>query len=240
MPPLTEDDVRRLIDDKLADPLSFPKEFKSWVPSWTEVSGIQLPIGQIVGTYVVASTVAGLGPGVHGRTGVIRAGVSPYEFIKVTYDQVYLKWVSDPVTMASRAKNAAPVVVTGTNGAQAVTDAESTFFSCKVWETAGLVAQFRHFAFIAISNAASTANCSLNITGADGDSTTTTLGVLAGSDLSVTGSTSVTFKIGAWRGFNASTLGKDHMWASVNLWPSNAAHNAQLWGTAVMLRWVSA
>ena len=43
---------------------------------------------------VVATTVAGLGAGTAGAQGLLRIGASPYDFIALTYDTTYAKWVS--------------------------------------------------------------------------------------------------------------------------------------------------
>lgn len=49
-------------------------------------------------TLVTATTVAGLGAGKDGSTGLIRAGATPFEFLPVTYDATYGHWVSPTFT----------------------------------------------------------------------------------------------------------------------------------------------
>lgn len=55
----------------------------------------QIPTSNIVGLTdaTVAASVADLGDGIDGKTGLIRAGTTPFEFIPVTYDATYGKWV---------------------------------------------------------------------------------------------------------------------------------------------------
>lgn len=47
-----------------------------------------------VTTQVVATTVAGLGTGPDGATGLLQLGSSPYDFLLMVYDAAYGKWVS--------------------------------------------------------------------------------------------------------------------------------------------------
>ena len=230
---LTEDDVRRIIDEKLADPLSFPKEFKSWVPSWTEAQGIQLPISQVIGTYVVASTVSGLGPGVHGRTGVIRGGVTPYDFLKVTYDQVYGKWVSDPLLVCIRATNSGPDFATTSTTSKSIPDQVSAIFPCRVWETAGLTSQFRMYANL-YTTALNTATVTAQIL--SGDDGATALSVTGSNWTVTTTNTSGTYKSTSW--FAPFNLAKDFLSAEMLL--KTSAGTSFVNHASMIFRWVSA
>lgn len=53
------------------------------------------------GRAVVASTVAGLGTPGPGQIGQLRIGASPYDFVSLTYDDTYGKWVSPVFTVAA-------------------------------------------------------------------------------------------------------------------------------------------
>ena len=53
-----DQDVRRVMREMLADPLSLPFEFRSWVTQWIEVSGSQLPSSQLTGLQWASFTPA--------------------------------------------------------------------------------------------------------------------------------------------------------------------------------------
>jgi hypothetical protein len=46
--PLTDEEYR-LVQRLFSDPFSFPLAFKSWLPSYIETAGVQLPQSSIVG-----------------------------------------------------------------------------------------------------------------------------------------------------------------------------------------------
>lgn len=139
-------DIQAEIAKFLADPTQYPAELKAWIPRWLEVNPAAIQLHDIQGLYSVASTVSGLGAAVHGRMGVIRAGTSPYDYLKVTYDATYGKWVSDPMHIFSWANggsiiaNSVDVNFTGStySGNYAV-------FPYRIWDTAGMKLQLRTF-----------------------------------------------------------------------------------------------
>ena len=233
---LTEDDVRRIIDERLSDPLTLPREFKSWVPSFTEVSGIQLPIGQIVGTYVVASTVAGLGPGVHGRTGVIRGGATPYDFLKVTYDQVYGKWTSDPIPMGhGTAGFALQTIATGYITVPGVS--AQSIMPWRTWDTAGLAPQMRLKAGLRITPAG-TVTMTIRARSMDFNSVTVNSSDQAWTITSTNTGGTYERKDSGWQDLAGLTLADTIDFiplVKVNL----AANTGAVQEHAVILRWVS-
>src|SRR3990167_9864573 len=87
--------VRQIIAEEFSNPILWPEGLRQNLRTAVESVAPQIPLSNVVGTYVVADTVAGLGPLVHGRVGVIRGGATPYDYIKVTADVEYGKWVSD-------------------------------------------------------------------------------------------------------------------------------------------------
>lgn len=101
VPGSLRDTIRREIDGYLRDPLAFPSEFVSWIPQRVEQVGILSPRSNLIGVYTTADTVSGLGEAVHGRTCMVRAGSSPFFFAQLTYDDVYSKWISDAVLVAT-------------------------------------------------------------------------------------------------------------------------------------------
>lgn len=111
-----EQRVRDVVLATLRDPGVLPQEFKGWIPRWVEPL-IEVPRSQVVGAYTTAADVAGLGEAVHGRPSTVRAGASPYEFLQMTYDDVYGKWVSGQIWM-TLAESSTPSTSWGT-----VTDA---------------------------------------------------------------------------------------------------------------------
>lgn len=91
-----EQRVREIVLETLRDPGVLPQEFKGWIPRWVEPL-IELPRSQVVGAYTTGSDVDGLGEATHGRPCTVRAGSSPYEFVQMTYDDVYGKWVAGQI-----------------------------------------------------------------------------------------------------------------------------------------------
>lgn len=49
----------------------------------------------ISGGGVMAATVAGLGAGVDGKTGILKAGATPFRFMPVVYEATLGKWISE-------------------------------------------------------------------------------------------------------------------------------------------------
>lgn len=112
-----EQRVRDVVLATLRDPGVLPQEFKGWLPRWVEPL-IEVPRSQVVGAYTTAADVAGLGEAVHGRPSTVRAGASPYEFLQMTYDDVYGKWVSGQI-WATLAGSVTPIMDWGVASADA-------------------------------------------------------------------------------------------------------------------------
>jgi len=90
--------VRQVVQRMLREPSSLPSEYRAWLPAFIEQSNVQVPISQVVGNFITETTTGQLGGNVHGRSGTIRGGSSPFDFIQMVYDGVYGKWVSNPLS----------------------------------------------------------------------------------------------------------------------------------------------
>lgn len=87
----------------------------------------------------VATTVAGLGATADGKQGLIRTGTTPFDFVAVTYDATYAKWVSAEQVIGTLGVGGSQSVGVGSTQA-AVNSAVHRF---KVLTDAGLVPQIR-------------------------------------------------------------------------------------------------
>jgi hypothetical protein len=92
-----EERVKQVVYNTLKDVIALPEELRSWIPYWVEQYGIAVPRSQVIGNYTTAESISDAGEAAHGRTVAIRAGSSPYEFIQMTYDGTYGKWVSSQI-----------------------------------------------------------------------------------------------------------------------------------------------
>lgn len=61
----------------------------------------KIPLSVLPPTVASASTVAGLGTASDGKLGMLRLGSTPFDFLSLTYDATYGKWVSDTKVIAS-------------------------------------------------------------------------------------------------------------------------------------------
>lgn len=62
------------------------------VPTWD--AALSKYVATALPSPVVATTVAGLGTPSDGQSGLLRVGSTPYDFLGLTYDATYGKWVS--------------------------------------------------------------------------------------------------------------------------------------------------
>jgi hypothetical protein len=88
--------VREVVKELLKEPALLPDEWKAWLKLYLEQVGLQIPISQVTGNFLTETTTTQLGGNIHGRTGTVRGGANPYEFVQMVYDAVYGKWVSNP------------------------------------------------------------------------------------------------------------------------------------------------
>jgi hypothetical protein len=158
-----EERVKGVVYDTLKDVLALPEELRSWIPYWVEQYGIAVPRNQIIGAYTTADTVSELGEEAHGRICMIRAGATPYDFIQVTYDQNYGKWVSSPTTICTQINPGAGETTTSATYVDSTTTSPSTL----PWQTfsdAGLTMQFRLMAVMLVSSGAQTGALTIQFT----------------------------------------------------------------------------
>jgi hypothetical protein len=100
----------------------------------------------------VASTVAGLGGGAAGQIGMLRLGLTPFDFVVLVYDSTYGKWVSQPLSFHTPVAGG-----TALSGGRAdyVTAAGPILYNAAVMTAAGLTVQVRHAALLSLAPASS-------------------------------------------------------------------------------------
>lgn len=229
--------VRKVFMRMLRDPLSFPGEYKAWLPPFIEQANIQVPVSQLVGNYVSADSVAGLGAPIHGRRGMVRAGTSDFDFVELVYDGEFGRWVSAPVTVLTQLAKAIP------NSTQSTTyvDAEDCSGSVQpweVWDTAGLTMQFRYLTAVVTTDASRTASTTLQFSpytvnagaGTPVDSTDHTL---------TTESTSGVLKDSGWQDIPVSITVDDYLLIEARMKIEHASQFCAISGATAWMRWVS-
>lgn len=222
----------------LSSPIDFPGELKAWIPQYVAIAGIQLPSSDVVGTYTTASTIAGLGAPVHGRPCAIRAGSSPYEFIQVTYDEVYEKWISSNIWHS---------FMTGliTVNVTSYTDLAATEFGVlyipnfKDLYDAGLRPQIATAAAITCANSAYTVYFRSSLYQiASGDTAYGTQLATAG-EVSHTGNTTETYKFSGWTTPTVTVPTKQHAYFIGQKNASTGSVSNLLGKLGLGLRWVA-
>lgn len=225
-------EIREVVLELLDSPLDLPDRFRGWIPRLVESSGIQVPISQVVGNFVVASTVDGLGAPVHGRTGMVRVGSTPYDFFMLTYDEVYGKWMSSFFLGAVQAVVATTnsTSLTQPDGISLVVVPYSSFLD------AGLKPQVRMGTVLTSSHASGVTTAQMAFETYD-DADTLGSGTNSSWSLSSTG-TGYVFKESGWQDIPSLTT-RTFLIAAVKFKSNNASYGAGIVGTAIWLRWVS-
>ena len=229
-----EERVNKIVDKRLGDPTRFPSEYRSWLPKWIETQNIQLPISQVQGLYLTAENATNLGGDVHGRIGMIRGGSSPYDFIQVTFDSIYGKWVSDPSIFCSQIQT----VFSTTNTTYTIDDKGTLGISnWLTFDTAGLKPQFRFFAVIAITGGA-TATAILAFQSYDAAGTGNGIVEDAAFTVTTTGATAA-LKFTNWTDLPAGVTLDDYLVAAAEIKSSSGAQTATIAAFNAWIRWVS-
>lgn len=94
---IIREEAQKVVTDRLKDPMSLPGEFPTWMGSYLETAGLQVPVSQITGNTLVSDSVTELGGNTNGRLGTVRIGSTPYDFLIMSFDEVRGKWVSPPI-----------------------------------------------------------------------------------------------------------------------------------------------
>lgn len=228
--------VRAVVKRMLREPAFLPDEFKGWLPLHVENSGVQLPISQVVGNYVSADSVAGLGAKIHGRRGMVRTGSSNFNFVELVYDGFEEKWVSAPVTVLVQ-RNALDSSTSTTY--EDSTEGTGTLLSWDEWSDAGLTMVFRYLLALRTTNSAHTASSTLQFTpytvnGVAGTSVDST-----DHELTHTGNTNFTLKDSGWEPIPASVTASDFLLIEARKKISNGASQCQISAPTAWMRWVS-
>lgn len=229
--------ARKVFERMLRDPSSFPAEYKAWLPSYIETANIQVPIGQVVGNYVSADSVAGLGAKIHGRRGMVRAGASPYNFVELVFDQVAAKWVSAPVTVLTQRQ-----ALDSTSSTSYVdsTEATGTLLSWDESSDAGLTMVFRYITAIRTTNATHTASSTLQFTPYTVNGVAGTPVDSTDHQLQIQGTTNFTLKDSGWQAIPVAVVANDFLLIEARKTIENGASQCQISGCTAWMRWVSA
>jgi len=231
-------EIREVVLELLDSPLDLPDRFRGWIPRLVESSGIQVPFSQVVGNYVSADSVAGLGGAIHGRRGMVRAGPSDFNFVELVYDAVEGKWVSAPVVVINQ--NNAIDLITGTTSYDDSAESAGTLLPWGEWTDAGLTMLFRFLTQIRTSHSAATASATLRfqpftVNGGAGTRVDSTDHLLT-----TTGSSVFVMRDSGWKSIPGSVSADDFLFVDVAQKIDNAARACSILGATVWMRWVSA
>lgn len=225
--------VKQVVNRMLREPAYLPDEYKAWLKLHLEQVGLQIPISQINGNFLVEDTAAKLGGNIHGRNGMVRAGTTPYNFFQLTYDGVYEKWVSNFWVGARMSE------------VQSTTDTSYTFdgagFSPAIipysdFTAAGLDVQVRLMGFLGSSNASGVTTATVGFQTYDADDVQA--GFTSSSwSISNTG-TSFKFKDSGWQD-HPSVTDKDVMMFGPVFKTNNASYTAIAVYLTVLARWIN-
>ncbi len=208
-------------------------------PTGSGATGVAGPTGATGpggagGVAVVATTVAGLGTGVDGVIGLIRAGASPYDFVNVVYDATYGKWVGPPGLSAVTSGTAQ--TRTGATTYGGVTDSFIAYMPYKVFQTAGLIDQWRLICLLNCSGGA-TGSAAITLQGFNAGGA---IASLTATEFSVGTTTSAT-NVGVDGGWTApaSPTSDDFAGAHGRIKTSSAAQTVSVTNMAMWWRWAS-
>lgn len=194
----------------------------------------------VVGGATVATAVSALGTGEDGRVAHIRGGSSPYDFLALTYDATYGKWVSPAFVAGSggrtTAHNTASTWMSVNNTFQGGDDGTATdvFFPYKAFVDAGLTLQWRLMCVL-ISDGVTTVDGGLQITTAAINASLGTPSTDAALVTSTSGSGLV--KDSGWV-TAASVTSNTYGYITIR-YRSSATDTGTIAGATCWLRWVS-
>ncbi|MDP8903852.1 MAG: hypothetical protein M3N29_00810 [Chloroflexota bacterium] len=220
--------IREEIRRALRNPMDFPAEFKGWLPRIVEQQ-ITLPSTSVSGYRSAAKTVNELGPTIHGQTSLLAVGSSPYEFVPLTYDAEYGKWVSPTVPHAGGGNSGN---ITQVLPIRLIFGPLSGISNAKALYDAGLRPQLRLWGRPFNDTGGQTTTSVLTVTGFNVGESGTALGTMC----SITGAT-LTLVASAWEVIPFA-ITKDFV--SVEYAGSVTGGSGSVSDFASSLRWVSA
>lgn len=227
--------VKQVVNRMLREPAYLPDEYKAWLKLHLEQVGLQIPISQINGSFLVEDTAAKLGGNIHGRYGMIRAGASPYDFFQLVYDGVAEVWVSSYVLACDQNE---AFGTTNTSFQGVGTPYASAFIvPYGSFVDAGLKPQLRMMAFLTNDTGGGTATATMAFETYDsGD----VAGSGTGASWTITSSgTNVVMKDSGWQEIPSLTK-RTLLYGAFALKSSSGANTAMLAGANCWLRWMSA
>lgn len=199
-----------------------------------EVYG-EVEIWQVVGATVnagntvVATTVAGLGAGVDGKAGLVRAGSTPYDFMALTYDATYGKWVSGTTTIEPTGQPSG-----STTSYADVSAPAGVPLPWRNLDAAGLKPQFRLTAGFSTNGV----NAVFGALQAYADDTPGNYNTTQGSQFCViTTATNLGFQDSGWTDLPSPTV-KDNLSVRVQ-WKQASSGSGTLVYAGIHIRWVS-
>lgn len=229
--------AREEIQKALASPIDFPQELKNWIPGITAIAGLQIPASDIVGLYTVSTTVSGLGPGFHGRVGMVRAGTDPFEFIHLTYDEPSLQWVSDSRVIGAFADTGTLFSTTNTTYTTVTPGPVEIWHNLVDMDTAGLKPQFRLRCYLSSGSAGVAAYAHVRLGTANvGDTGTSVHDPPAAGELTST-NTSSTYCQSDWYEYTSLAI-KDIMRLVLQI-KATSPTSASISQASTLVRWVS-
>lgn len=177
---------------------------------------------------IVGSSIANLGAKVDGKTALLRAGSSPYEYIGLIYDATLGKWVSAKEAAAKPASSGNPTT-TSTTYALVNTDyTRSVIPNYKDLYNAGLRLQVWLMSDLKNSSGANTSFMALRLNElADGDTAAPTqLGSTFGGEVSIASATA-TRKFSGWVDFDPGAPSKQHaeFWLMIKVTAGTGTYN---------------
>lgn len=187
-----------------------------------------------VGAAKVATTVAGLGTATDGTPGVLRIGASPYDFIGLTYDATYGKWVGAFSEITQ-------ILNVGTTSGSYVEVGGDNWSAYKVFADAGLTLQASFSAIISQSTAVGTMGVELGYATANDGATNFALTAWPATEiLFIVPDTNAVFKKGTgWQSLPAVTS-RDALRLGVFLKSGNAGVGTALIAQMIVKRrWVA-
>lgn len=238
------EELRRTIKEEIVTfleaPLDYPQGFKSWLISYLSASNLRLPRSAVNGLYTVADSIAELGEPAHGRPCMVRVGSDPYDWVQMTYDDIAGLWVSTQTWSTLQIEQHTPTTtsytdlnMSGPNWDQA--PVTLTHVGDKI--AAGLKPQVSVAGKIS-SNAAGTMYLQAAINEFNDSDTALSTGA-TGGEISITNTTTATYKASDWVDMTVTSLTEDYALLSLQSKYASAAPVIGAIQASASFRWVA-